>query len=74
MCSIIPLYENHYLVISRQAIKKSIAIPQAQSMLRKYAFPPCNTSKSGGVYFGSFVLHVHYNLSAKEKPTAKPYC
>lgn len=74
MCSIIPLYENHYLVISRQAIKKSIAIPKAQPMLRKYAFPSHNTNKNGGVYFGSFVLHVNYSLSVKEKATVKLYC
>jgi len=43
-------------------------------MLRKYAFPSHNANKNGGGYFGSFVLHVNYNLSVKEKPTLKLYC
>lgn len=55
-------------------MKKSIAIPKAQSMVRKYAFLFHNTNKNGGVYFGSFVLHVNYNLSVKEKPTVKLCC
>lgn len=42
-------------------------------MLRKYAFPSHNTNKNGGVYFGSFVLHVNYNLPVREKPTVKLY-
>lgn len=42
-------------------------------MLRKYAFPSHNTN-NGGVCFGSFVLHVNYNLSVREKPTVKLYC
>lgn len=36
--------------------------------------PLYNTNKKSGMCFGSFVLHVNYNLSIKEKPTAKMCC
>lgn len=70
MGSVIPLYEKSLLSNKQISNKEIDSYSKAHSMLRKYAFPFHNTNKDGGLCFGSLLLHVNYNLSIKEKPSA----